>query len=150
LNTSPIIDTLKAASAVERYWDKDANLLITSLGAKGQIASELPTSLVPTGTTQTIDHANGNAQVLDLGSATGDVTLTLSNPKSGGSYQIKIIQGATARSVILPSSVKMSNGNTAPHTIVPNTVDNSISILTLTYYGDDSSYVASFDAGEFK
>lgn len=116
----------------------------------GQVGSILPSTLTPSGTTQTIDWDDGNAAVLDLGSASGNVTLTLSNPVSGFSYQLKIIQGATARQVILPSSVKLANGNTAPHTIVPNTTDNSSSVLTLTYYGDGSSYMASFNAGEFK
>jgi len=121
------------------------NVTVTS-----QVGSALPSTLTPAGTTQTIDWDDGNAQVLDLGSATGDVTLTLSNPISGFSYQLKIIQGGTARDVVLPTAVKLSDGTTAPHTLDPNTTDNSISLLTLTYYGDSSTYVASFNAGEFK
>ena len=42
----------------------------------GQFYNNLPTILIPTGTTETIDFDNGNIQILDLGSATGNVTLT--------------------------------------------------------------------------
>jgi len=116
----------------------------------GQIGSQSPSTLTPSGTTETVDWDNGSSQVIDLGSATGNVTLTLSNPDNGFSYQIPFIQGATARSVVLPSAVLMSDGTSAPHTLVPNTTDNSVSVLTLTYYTGLSGYIATYDAGEFK
>lgn len=66
------------------------------------------TSYVPTGTTQTIDTATGTVFSLDLGSATGTVTLTFSNPPTTGTaygMTIKVIQGATARAITWPASV---------------------------------------------
>lgn len=53
----------------------------------------------PAGTTQTMNWDNGNSQVLDLSSATGDVTVDFSNNKSGASYLIKVLQGSTARDI---------------------------------------------------
>jgi hypothetical protein len=63
------------------------------------------TPLAPAGTTQTVDFSNGSFQTLDLGSASGDVTLTLSNPQSGGKYRLKVIQGATPRDITWPAAV---------------------------------------------
>lgn len=63
-------------------------------------------TLTPAGAVQTVDWSNGNVQFLDLGSASGDVTLTLSNPQSGSAYRIWVLQGATARDLIWPASVK--------------------------------------------
>ena len=68
------------------------------------------TPLVPAGTTQTVDFVNGSIQVLNLGSASGDVTLTLSNPVAGVLYKLLVIQGATPRDIIWPASVKWANG----------------------------------------
>lgn len=64
------------------------------------------TPLVPAGTAQTIDWANGQVQVLDLGSATGDVTVTLSNPVTGGVYTVYVIQAATPLDIVWPAAVK--------------------------------------------
>lgn len=63
------------------------------------------TTLTPTGTTQTVDWTNGSIQKLSLSSATGTVTLTLSNPVAGIEYRIFIVQGATARALVWPGSV---------------------------------------------
>jgi len=98
-----------------------------------------PTVNTPSGTTSTFDWDDGDAQTLDLGSASGNVTLTLSNPVSGASYLLKIIQGATARTVILPSSVLIPSGS-APNTLTISTTDNDIDVLTLYY--DGANYLA--------
>ena len=55
----------------------------------GQVYSALASTLVPTGTTQTVDWSKGNSQVLTLASASGNVTLTMTNPKPGASYILK-------------------------------------------------------------
>ncbi|GAG86044.1 unnamed protein product, partial [marine sediment metagenome] len=104
------------------------------LSVIGQALSAQPSTLTPAGTTQTVDFDDGNGQVIDLGSASGNVTLTLSNPESGASYFIKFIQGATARTVILPSTVLLPDGS-APNTLTISTTDNAIDSLTLYYDG---------------
>lgn len=72
--------------------------------------TQYATTLTPSGTTQTVNWNNGNYQNLDLSSATGDVTLTLSNPKTGGIYRLWVTQGATFRDLIFPASVKWPQG----------------------------------------
>jgi hypothetical protein len=69
------------------------------------------TPLAPSGTTQTVNWNDGQIQNLDLGSASGNVTLTFSNPVDGATYQIFIEQGATARTITWPGSVIWPGGS---------------------------------------
>lgn len=81
----------------------------------------------PSGTTQTIDWDTGNSQVLDLSSATGDVTVDFSNNKSGASYLIKVLQGSTARDITWDSVVVwLGNEPTLTNDA------NGFNVLTLT------------------
>ena len=52
-----------------------------ALGNRGHL---IPAVLVPTGTTETVNWEKGIRQIIDLESATGNVTLTLNDPKQGG------------------------------------------------------------------
>lgn len=61
------------------------------------------------GTTKTIDWANGNSQKLTL---TGNCTLTFSNMKNGGNYSLEIVQGSGPYTITWPTT-KWENG-TAP------------------------------------
>jgi hypothetical protein len=100
------------------------------------------TPSVPAGTTQTIDFVDGSTQVLDLGAATGDVTLTLSNPVAGVEYKLFVIQGATARDIIWPASVKWANGQ-KPILSQDNDAVDKVKLYFdgTNYYGDwDLSY----------
>jgi hypothetical protein len=63
-------------------------------------------TVTPAGTTQTLNFNDGNVQQLDLSSATGNVTLTLSNPATGSIYYIWVTQGATFRDLVWPAAVK--------------------------------------------
>lgn len=99
--------------------------------SSGQIYSSIPTTHVPTGTTQTINWDGGNGQVIDLESATGDVTLTLNNPKAGGVYFIKIIQGATPRNITFPINVIWSDNSTP----VITTTDDAVDFVHMKYDG---------------
>ena len=83
-------------------------------------------SLAPTGTTQTINWVNGNKVMLDLSSATGTVTATLSNPVEGSTYMIFVTQGATKRLITWPATVKWPQGEepTQYHSI--NTVNSIV------------------------
>lgn len=98
----------------------------------GQINSALPATLTPSGTAQTVDWNDGNGQILDLGSASGSpVVLTLSNPLAGASYVIKIIQGATARTLTWPAAV-LWQGGTA---ITLSTGDDDEDVVSCWYDG---------------
>lgn len=63
-------------------------------------------TVTPAGITATLDLNLGNVQKLDLGSAVGNVTVTLSNMAQGCEYLILIVQGATPRDIVWPASVK--------------------------------------------
>jgi len=76
----------------------------------GQISSTVPSTMTPSGTTQTIDWDNGNFQILDLGSASGNVTVSFSNGDSGAVYNLGIIQSATARTITWPGSLSWPGG----------------------------------------
>ena len=78
----------------------------------GQVSIAVPSTMTPAGTTQTVDFNNGNIQTINLGSATGNVTLTLSNPVAGATYVLKVIQGANSRNIVWPEAVKWSGGTT--------------------------------------
>ena len=96
------------------------------------------TTLVPTGTTQEIDWSTGAAQVIDLDSATGDVTISFSNAVENTSYLIKVIQGTTARELVFPVAVKFPDGVSPTITIT----DDAVDIISLWY--DGTSYYGSY------
>lgn len=96
------------------------------------------TPLVPAGTTQTVDWDLGNFQTIDLGSASGDVTLTLDNPSADPArYTIFVIQGATPRDLIWPAGVYFPQGQ-APILSQTDDAIDKIELLwnTTNYYGD--------------
>ncbi len=105
--------------------------MATQAGNHGRL---IPTTLAPMGTTQTVDWDDGVTQILDLGAATGDVILTLSNPVVGGRYQLKVIQGSPARQLTYPAAVKWLVGDTAP---ALTTVDGEVTIIDLVFDGTD-------------
>ena len=109
-----------------------------NLSVSGKTYQDGVTIVTPTGTTGTIDWDNGNVSFIDLGSATGNVTLTLSSPGLGGLYVVRVLQGATARNIIWPATVKWPGG-TAP-TI--STGADDIDVITLLW--DGSSYCGDF------
>lgn len=105
----------------------------------GNISVSIPTTLTPTGTTEIIDWDNGNGQILSLASATGTVVLTLSNPKAGATYFLKVIQHAsTPRDITFPATVKFPGG-TAP------TISTGASAIdTIVLFFDGTDYFANF------
>ena len=106
---------------------------VTGLQLSKNLNLTQATTLVPVGTVETVDWDNGNIQEVDLGSATGNVTLTLSNPIKGASYLLFLIQGATARTVIWPASVKWPQGQEA----ILSTVNTSVDYIEFYYDGAD-------------
>ena len=103
----------------------------------GQAYSAIQSASTPT-TAQTIDWDDGNVAIIDLGSATSNVTLTLSNPKAGASYFIKIVQGAGLYNIIFPTSVKFA-GETAPYELPVTATDNAIDAVALTCISDSGT-----------
>ena len=112
---------------------------VTSSKLANNIAlKQYATTITPAGTTETIDLNNGNTQKIDLGSALGDVTLTISNPQTGGLYRLFVIQGATARDIIWPASVKWPQGQAA----ILSTTASAVDIVELYY--DGTNYFANW------
>lgn len=95
-------------------------------------------TLTPAGTAQTINFDNGNIQTVDLGSATGNVTLTLSNPVQGAEYLVFFIQSATARTLVWPASVKWPQGQA----IILSTGNDEKDYVKMYYDGTDYNVLA--------
>jgi len=87
-----------------------------------QIASPVQT-FTPAGTTQTINLALGSIIIINLGSATGNVTLTIQNATAGATYLITVIQGGTARNLIFPVGTRQNGARGNTYTGVANTRD---------------------------
>lgn len=107
--------------------------IVTTAKLSKNYGYTIASTLTPAGTTQTIDFSNGNVQVLDLDSASGDVTVTLSNPASGSYYTIFIIQAATPRNVIWPVTAKWP-GQVAP---ILSQANNAIDKVYLFWNGTE-------------
>jgi len=119
-----------------------SNLSVTSAKLAKNIAlGQASSTLSPSGTTQTVDLDNGVTQKLDLSSASGNVTLTISNAQSGGLYRLFVIQGATARDIVWPASVKWPQGQVA----ILSTANGSVDIVELYY--DGTNYYADWQVG---
>jgi hypothetical protein len=112
---------------------------ITKAKLAADIGYTQQTLLAPVGTTQTIDWDNGSIAPLDLGSASGDVTLTLSNPQEGLTYIIKVIQGATPRDIVFPATVKFPQGQ------VPLLSQTNDAIDKIVMYYDGTNYLADWN-----
>jgi len=106
---------------------------VTSVKLSGTISTWTKAStLTPGGTTQDIDFTNGAMQTLDLGSATGDVTLTFSN-SAVNMYLLYVIQGATPRDLIFPANVKWPQGQK----ILLSTGNGEKDMIAMFYDGTD-------------
>ena len=138
LGSSLQINTITNASgstaATERFKiDGDGSVKVS-----GQMYSVLPSTLYPTGTTQTINWNIANGQVLSLESSSGNVTVTFTNPKAGGVYVLKIIQRAVSfRNIIWPASVKWSGG------VLPTISAVALAVDTVVLFYDGTNYYAN-------
>lgn len=113
----------------------------TALALDPNNVNEVAPLKTPTGTTETLDFSLGTFQILDLESASGDVTVTLSNSVPGHTYKIKVIQDSTTpRNIIWPGTVKWPSGSPPTITVGANAED----LITLTW--DGTSYYGSFDS----
>lgn len=80
----------------------------------------------------TLNWANGPAQKFTINAA-GPLVITLSNPVTGGTYLVRIEQGATPGTVTWPSSVKWGTVG-AP---VLSNATGEVDVVTLFYDGVD-------------
>lgn len=119
----------------------DGNLVVdlltttANLEVVGQAWTPIPTALAPSGTTQTVSWNNSNVQTLNLGGASGTVTVSLTNGNNGGFYTLVCVQGATPRNAVFPG-VLWPGGTPPTLTNVADAVD----IITFievggVYYG---------------
>lgn len=69
--------------------------------------------------------------------ATGNFTLTLANPQTGGAYVIKLVNDGTARTITYPGTVLWPGGTVPTLTGTNNKVD------LLNFYWDGTSYYGS-------
>jgi hypothetical protein len=120
------------------------NELQGNLTSEGQIWSQQPASAMPITTNNaTFDCDNGNGQVLNLNSATADVTLTFTNMKAGGTYFLKVIQNAITPYNIGTYSV--SGGNILfPSGTAPTISTGASAIDTIVFYYDGTNLLANY------
>lgn len=113
--------------------DGDGTIKVT-----GQIYSTLPTLISPTSNAIALDWNTGNGQAITLTGATGTVTVTLTNPKSGAVYLIKVTQSSTvARNITWPANVKWSGAVLPTITTTLNAID------TVALFYDGTNYYAN-------
>ena len=77
-------------------------------GANGGRGALVQTVAAPTGITAAIDMALGNAAFLNLGSATGNVTLSFTNAAPGLLNFLIVTQGSTVRALLFPAGSKQT------------------------------------------
>ena len=87
------------------------------------------------GTSLTVNLASGSAQRIK---ATGNCSITITNPVTGGSYVLKIVNDGTVRTFTWPGTVLWSGGSAPTFTGTNNKVD------LINLYWDGSSYYGSF------
>lgn len=135
------VTTIGATSSAEAFAIENDKTVVTvgNLKIGGQAyQTDTPTN-TPSGTTQTIDWDSANAQILTLASATGNVTLTLNNGRSGASYVLKVIQHASsAKNIVWPAAVKWPGGTAPTISVGASAVD----VITLWF--DGTNYYGQF------
>lgn len=93
-------------------------------GANGGRGALTQVVTAPTGVTAAIDMSLGNFVSMNLGSATGNVTLTISNAVPGLLNFLSVSQGATIRALIWPAGTFQTLlGGTTWNPSGPNKVD---------------------------
>lgn len=85
-------------------------------------------SLTISGNAATLNYQLGQSAVIDLEAATGTCTLSVTNPPTNdgaryGEFNLKIIQGSTAREINWPTSFKWPGGTAPTLTTTNNAID---------------------------
>lgn len=82
--------------------------------------------LTISGNSTTLNYQLGQSAVMDLQEGTGTVTFAVSNPPATGNYgefNVKILQGSTAREITWPGSFKWPDGEAPTLSTSNNAVD---------------------------
>lgn len=140
-NLADALSVMEAANIYMTFVSTDGSERIRirkNMVLEAQVGQNIPATLTTAGTTITVDWNNGNAQVIDLQGASGNVTLTLSNPLAGASYVIKVIQGSVTRNLIWPATVKWPGG------IAPTISAANDAMDLITLFWDGTNYLATF------
>ena len=98
LDNSPKWDTIDLSTGV-------SGVLAGANGGRGALVQ---TITAPTGITATLDMALGNTCIMNVGSATGNLTLTIINAAPGLLNYLIVIQGATIRAINWPAGSKQT------------------------------------------
>jgi hypothetical protein len=95
----------------------------------------------PTGTPLAeVDFDESNSILLDLSGIAVDLTITaFSNGNQGGSYLMKILQGATPIDITWPGSVVWLGNE-------PTLTDEAFGFNIVTFYYDGTNYIGTGDA----
>ena len=105
-------------------------------GANGGRGANVQNVGAPTGVTATIDMALGNTVVINLGSATGNVTLTITNATPGLLNYMQVSQGGTMRSLLFPiPTLQPLTGGRTWNPSAANRQD------VITFYFDGFAYI---------
>lgn len=109
---------------------------ITGTGLRDSVHrhQEAEVSYAPTGTSQLINWRSGNRQTLNLASASGDVTLTFTAPDGPTFCRLRIIQGATARDINWPVTIRWDDDTGEP---TWNVDTSKTRVVVLDYNGTD-------------
>lgn len=110
-----------------------ANLAVTSAKLARHLAGTQAATVTQSGDAATLDLDNGNIQQLSLVGATGAVTVTLSNPQTGGVYKIWITQAAVVRDITWPANVLWPQG--VKYGVDVSQGASQIDLVTLYYDG---------------
>lgn len=132
------VEDALVTSLIDMAVNEDLNVL-KNLTVDGQAYSTQDTETQAISAVHTIDWNDSNSTVWDLQPANGNITLTLTNPYAGATYNIKIIQSSTARTISWPAAVLWPGGN--PPTI--SIADDAIDLISLYY--DGTNYLATFN-----
>jgi hypothetical protein len=87
-----------------------------------------------------VDFSLGPVQQVTV-SASGPLTVTLSNPVVGGVYMLKVVQSATTGTLAWPASVRWSNDGEPNLSTDPSAID----LVSFVYDGTD--YFGSYSLG---
>lgn len=97
--------------------------------------------LTPTGVAQLVDWASGRVQVLDLGTASGDVAITFANALDGAVYHLVMARGDDDHAIASwPANVRWPGG--VPPILEDAAGSRIYHVVELVYQEVDDVYVA--------
>lgn len=121
----------------------DLNVFKGGLQVDNQIWSTQGSDITVSANASTFNGNNGNSQKLDLASATGDITLTFTNLKAGGTYFIPVKQKSS--SPVNIGTYTISGGTVKfPSGTAPTISTGASAIDTLVVYYDGTDCLVNF------